>query len=41
MFSTLIYDVIKAIEFYDTTLHEGTQGEHFNLSVQDTLSNYL
>lgn len=27
----------KAIELYDTTLRDGTQGEHINLSVQDKL----
>ena len=26
-----------AIELYDTTLRDGTQGEHINLSVQDKL----
>jgi len=27
----------KPIELYDTTLRDGTQGEHINLSVQDKL----
>ena len=27
----------KTIELYDTTLRDGTQGEHINLSVQDKL----
>ena len=27
----------KLIELYDTTLRDGTQGEHINLSVQDKL----
>jgi len=29
--------ILKAIELYDTTLRDGTQGEHINLSVQDKL----
>jgi len=28
---------LKTIELYDTTLRDGTQGEHINLSVQDKL----
>ena len=27
----------KTIELYDTTLRDGAQGEHINLSVQDKL----
>ncbi len=29
--------IVKTIELYDTTLRDGTQGEHINLSVQDKL----
>ena len=29
--------LLKTIELYDTTLRDGTQGEHINLSVQDKL----
>ena len=29
--------ILKTIELYDTTLRDGTQGEHINLSVQDKL----
>jgi len=32
-----MHETPKAIELYDTTLRDGTQGEHINLSVQDKL----
>ena len=32
-----MHEMPKATELYDTTLRDGTQGEHINLSVQDKL----